>query len=198
MAPYYEPGEYWGQVQSQQFGETSNGNPQFVLTVLVYASVDPSAPDKTYDCIQNERSIFRTITDKTAEWFWQDMDALGYQGDSFSGLDPDNPQHHSFVGQSILVRCEHEEYNGKMRERWSIGGRRALSVKPVEQGALRKLDALFGRKKAGGPAPAPAPARAPQAQSQAQPRPQIMLGPVPTSQRQAPPMQAPADDDLPF
>ncbi|MGI9507628.1 MAG: hypothetical protein ACR2RE_31700 [Geminicoccaceae bacterium] len=143
----YDAGQYRAQITSQQFSETSNGNPQFVLSFRLLGMYDPTRPGELMVCQSEERSIFRAITDKTIDYWIEDLKSLGFDGGNFSCLDPSDRSHYSFADLEVDVQCRHETYEGQERERWSLsreGG--SLQLKPLEAQGLRKLDALFGKK----------------------------------------------------
>lgn len=146
---FYQPGEYVCSVVQQGLSEAGTGNPQFVLRVKVIGRPDPDTPGNVIvgGMQQLERTYYRTITDKSIEWFMQELDVLGFTGTSFKQLDPSSPQHQSFVGSDIDMICEHEaDQSGQPRERWKIklqGG--GGEIKPLDAAKARQLDNLFGK-----------------------------------------------------
>ena len=160
---YYEEGRYKGVVSAQALGKSSTGNTQFVLTFEILGGVDPTQPDSLIRVAPGQRSIFRSITEKTIDWFVDDLKFLGYNRSSFQPLDPSHQNHHSFKGMEIEVECKHKQYNGETREQWNLvtdGG--GFKVEPVDNATLRKLDSLWGKKLGGGAATEPKKAAAPQ------------------------------------
>jgi hypothetical protein len=164
MAAYYEEGRYRGEIVAQALGENKNGNPEIQITATVLALHRPD--NSGTDPVPNyERTVFMTITDKTFDWVLETLRSLGWQGTSFKELDPQMEGHFSFVGVECDLLCKHSEWNGTVREKWSIlrqGGNRP-QVKPLEHKAVRALDAKFGKKLkelAKGPKAAPAAAKA--------------------------------------
>lgn len=152
-ALYYEPGRYWGKVTNQQLGVSGSGNAQIVITFRVLGKVNPADPDgDLLPCLNEyERSVFRTITDKTIEWVQQDLEKLGFDGDSFGQIDLQHSHCCDLRGTELAFSCTHEadnraEYAGVLRERWSIASDSgAPQVKPLDSKALRQLDAMFGK-----------------------------------------------------
>lgn len=161
-APYYDPGRYWGKITRQALGQSSKGNPQLVITFLVLGRMNPEDPEgELLPCGQNyERSVYRTITDKTIDYVLEDLATLGFNGTSFGQLDPGVANHQSFIGQELALSCNHEPHyeTGQPREVWGIARDGSGPViKPLEPQAVRKLDALFGKAlKAHKPAAKPA------------------------------------------
>jgi hypothetical protein len=138
---------------NQQFGKSRAGNPQIVFSFLIVGEVDQADPEgDLLSCSQYERSIFRTITEKTIEYVLEDLAALGFTGTSYQQLSLDHPQCVDLRGTEIALFCNHEEDNreehaGEIRERWSIA--RASSgpkVDTLDNSDARKLDAMFGKQ----------------------------------------------------
>lgn len=159
MAIAFEQGRYWGKITHQRLGETSKGNPQLILSFQVVGKIDPSDPEGALQrCPEYERSIFRTITDKTLDYVIQDMDALGWFGNKWSQFDEGDRECVDIRGKELAFSCKHEpkqvldEATGKyvntseMRETWSIAQTGSgPPVKPLDKGAMSKLDAMFGK-----------------------------------------------------
>jgi hypothetical protein len=74
------------------------------------------------------------------------LKALGYNYATFDQIDAGHPQAFKFTGKEITVRCAHETFEGKTREKWSFAFGGGLEIKPLEKGAVSKLNALFGSK----------------------------------------------------
>jgi len=142
----YDPGRYKAVVAAQAMSETKTQKTQFVLSFDLLGMCDPTQPDSLIRVTPGQRSCFRVLTEKTIDYFLEDLKHLGYDKPSFGPLDPSHPQHHSFKGQEIDVICAHEEYEGNMQERWSLSRGGGLNLKPVDNAALRKLDSLWGGK----------------------------------------------------
>jgi len=158
-APTYEPGRYWGRITRQQLGQTSNGNPQFVLSFLIVGKVNPADPEGDLLAVpqQYERSVYRVITEKTTEYLLQDLEVLGFTGESFAALDENNSDCCDLRGTELAFTCTHEfrqaqDETGKwvntkdVRERWSIArDSTGPKVEPLTAKDVKKLDAMFGR-----------------------------------------------------
>lgn len=167
MSITYAQARYRGRVVSQALSETGTGNTQFVLTFDILGVYDPTQPEGLLQTTPGQRSVFRVITEKTIEYFLEDLKYLGFDKGTFGALDPASPNHHSFVGQEIDALCSHEEYEGKMKERWQLSrGGGGLNLKPVDSKAVRSLDALFGAKLKANAAPS---AKKPATQQKAAP-----------------------------
>lgn len=183
--PFYPVGRYACKVISQALGEAGTGNPQFALRFQVMGLVDPADPTRFIPGQQQyERTYYRTITEKTIDYFLEDLKALGFTGSSFKELDPATPNFHDFKGLDIDMWCAHENaQDGGEREKWSVarqGGE--LTMNPIDPKKVRDLDNLFGKQLKSLKAAAPAPQqRAPE---------QAAATPVPSYQG--------VDEDVPF
>ena len=148
--PYYAAGRYWGKVVNQQLGESSTGKPQIVITFQVLGRVNAADPEgELLPCGENyERSVFRSITDKTIDWIMRDLEKLGFTGTSFKQLDLGSPNAYDLRGHELAFSCQHgTNQEGKPREEWSVSGEgNSVVVKPLEPKAVRDLDNLFGRQ----------------------------------------------------
>lgn len=155
--PFYAPGAYIAEVVNQGFNKAKTGNQQFVLQVKILGTPDG---DSMMPCEQQyDRTIYMTLTEKTAPYVVEALRHIGYTGNSFGPLDPSHPQHHSFVRQQIDVFCKHEaDQQGTVRDKWQIStGAPALKVEPLTPKDIRDLDSLFGRElKSKGAQPVPA------------------------------------------
>lgn len=149
----YDKGRYIAEVTNQELSETKGSGakgpqPQFVLTFRPLGMRDLHNPGgELIACDEYERSIFRVINDKTIEYVLEDLEALGFEGTSFDQLSQSHPNCYSFVGKEIEVSCQHEEYQGKTVERWSLaknGG--GFIPKKLDSQSAKKLDAMFGQK----------------------------------------------------
>ena len=158
--PFYQQGVYVCEVVDQGFSKTSTGNRQFILRVKVLGKPDPSNPENyIQEQHQYERNIYRVMTDKTIEYFTQDLEVLGFTGTSFSQLDPANSNAQLFAGNVVDCYCKiGKSQDGSPREEWSIarGGSGGLKIdKPLEKSDFRELDMLFGKSLKGKVSPAP-------------------------------------------
>lgn len=140
--PFYAPGRYIGVVTGQGISMTNTGKHQFVLKVNVTGYQNGEPVEQQY-----ERTIYRVLTDKTIEYFMDDLKTLGFTGESFRFLDPGTSGYQDFTGREVPLNCEHDTYQGKTSEKWSLA--RAGTSKPIEpadSASLRQLDNLFGKQ----------------------------------------------------
>lgn len=202
---------YWGKVSKQAMGKTSNGNPQFVVSFQIVGKVNPLEPDgELLHCPPGERTMYRPITEKTAEYVWEDIEALcAAKGiavpSSMRQLDPERADFScDLVGAELGWFCKHEVYENKLREKWQISRRTGASAgDPLDDKEMRQLDALFGKrlKDAKKPAPAAPASSTAKVPEKAQRRTAAAMaaqaplddGPAPWDEAEAPPA-----NDIPF
>lgn len=154
--PFYDQGRYEAEITDQGFVKAaSSGNTQFVLKFKVLGKIDPADPSKMFPVpAQYERSMYRALTEKTIEYFMEDMAALEVSFGSFTELDPNTEGYIDLVGRTIDMNCSHETNNDGSREKWSIA--RSFSSKPIESlpaNDVKTLDRLFGKHLKKSPAP---------------------------------------------
>jgi hypothetical protein len=143
-SPYYQEGRYRGEIVAQALGQAGTGTPQLVIRFKVIEFEDGTPIDHQY-----ERTIFRAITAKTMPYLLEDLKTLGYNRDSFRYLDPNENEHHSFIGQDFIAFCQHKrDLQDNLREQWGVAtaGIGKLEVAPLESKKLRELDNLFGKQ----------------------------------------------------
>jgi hypothetical protein len=152
--------------------------------------------------------MFRTITEKTIDWIVRDLRALGYNGYTLSGVDPDQPTFHNFAGTKFYAECRHETFEGRTREKWGLAGAGEFEPTPLQQGEIYRLDALFNSAFRKAPVSAQAQAQ-PQRQAEPpinptlappqskSPAPDWIQEPPPAPPQYIPPARDP-NDDIPF
>jgi hypothetical protein len=153
MAAFYDRGRYQGKIVNQILGENSKGNPELQLVVQPTAMYD----EKGEPCklsFPYSRTIYLVLTEatigtpETPGWVVQTLNALGFNGKSFGELEPGQPDSWSCIGQAVDLRCDHDEYEGKEREKWSIARKpntNGTPTKTLEKKSLRALDAKYGK-----------------------------------------------------
>lgn len=145
MQPQFQAGRYTARVVAQAFGKSSNGNHQFILRVEPLYILDGEQWQAV--SIQATRTIWLTITDKTVERVVDQLKAIGWNGERWADLDPDNGTV-SLVDSEIELLCRHEPDHknpSELRERWELpgGGPSELENDPS---AAKTLDVMFKRQ----------------------------------------------------
>lgn len=140
----YEQGSYRCVVAEQGFSESKEKKtPCFFLRVQPFAHCGHGGETEVP---QQDRTINLYLTDGTIDFVIEDLRALGWNGTSFDELDPESSNCHSFVGNEVPAFCEHEQYNGKIQERWNLRVRGARQAEKLPPDKLRSLNAMFGKK----------------------------------------------------
>jgi hypothetical protein len=144
--PFYNEGPYEGEVTKQSLGVTGEKNtPAFILTCRIVGKIGPDGVSYQVDA-EYERTLYLYLTEKTKDFTLEKLKVLGFNKSSLKFLSPDVSGYVNFVGNVVPLYCKHEEYNGKMREKWSISTpREEKPIEPIKSQDLSKLDALFGR-----------------------------------------------------
>lgn len=130
-------GIYTGTIKSWGLSEAKTG------TLQVFFRFEVSHEGEV-----SEWTIFRPITEASAEYTFADLRSLGYPLDTFDELEPDHPKAHSFSGLEIPVELTTEEYQGKSKPRWqfAFGGGGGGKLKAVPKAKVTKLNDLYGPK----------------------------------------------------
>lgn len=144
----FDPGRYACRSNRVELGEAKTGTAQIVIAFTPLGRIDPADPEgQLISCPDWERTIFRSITDKTIDWVLKDLAVLHYTHETFDYLSTDHPQYDPLRGIDFQATCEHQMYEGKQQERWQIahaGG--SVVVKLLDPKDIRKLNALFGKQ----------------------------------------------------
>src|SRR5688572_17367418 len=92
--PYYPEGRYRCEITNQAMSKAGTGTPQFVLRFRVLEPLNNQGQVAEY-----ERTAYISITENTIDRFVEDLKTLGFTRHSFSFLDPQTRDYHSFAGQ---------------------------------------------------------------------------------------------------
>jgi hypothetical protein len=155
-------GKYHARIEDYGVFQSTAGqqHPTVFVRFTPTGYYDPSTGEITA-CDPETREYTKAITEKTIGWLLSDLKAIGYDRDGLKYLDPEAPGAVDLFDREIDVVCDHEVYDGRVRERWSIY--REPRRKRVDAGTLADLDAKFGdqlkqhlgpRQPASPPAPA--------------------------------------------
>ena len=131
-------GNYLARVTHQYFGESKQkATLKFVLGIQIFQ--DLSNPGIA--CVQFEREVCWWITEKSLRFVMQDLCALGYEGQTLSGVDPDTAGFHDFRAQEVEVCCFYEKGpDGRLWERWKLLAR---YVNLSDKSKLREFDRIL-------------------------------------------------------
>lgn len=142
----YAIGRYWGCITNQRLGESSGGFPQLIIDFEILGRIKPEDPEGDLEvCEKSEQTVYRVITEKSVDWVMQDLEKLGFYGESFRRFDLNEPNAVDLRGKELAFYCDHNEYpagSGQIKQKWSIAS--DGTEKPLEDKAVRQLDAMFG------------------------------------------------------
>ena len=150
---------------SYGLGKNAKGTNQFVLSFDVIANYEdgediPENGDDGKPLEKPQRVAILYITQATWERTLRELQSIGYPHKKLipRALNPGNepegeaPGSFDFAGREFLAQVKHEEYNNKMRERWSIYRPR---VGPMTDEDVSQFESQFGEEPAAGPTNAP-------------------------------------------
>jgi hypothetical protein len=140
-----ETGKYRGRIVDYGVFQTTAG--QQHPTVFVTVELLGRYGDNTADvilCPTETRTYTKAITPKTIDWLIADLKAIGYDKGGFGYLDPEVPGAVDLFGREIDLACDHEPFEGKVYEKWSI--HREPTRKKLGRDELSRLDAEYGDK----------------------------------------------------
>lgn len=137
-----EVGEYEATVTGQAMTTTKNGHPQIEIVCSLKDFLDDNGNPLT-------RTVYMVLTDKTVKYVADDLERVfGYVPEKWSHLSPDSPSFVKLLGD-VMLYCKHDEYDGKLKEKWSFSDpTRGMRPAPAPE-QLMTLDAMFGAALAG-------------------------------------------------
>lgn len=159
-----EEGYYKAVILTWGFGRAQTGTPQMAYTCKLLSWKDDAGNWVELD-EEPQRTVYRYLTDNTADRFCADLKTLGYDRQGFGALNRDADDAFDFEGIKVELYLSYEEYNGKERERWDFawnyGGGLKMG-KPMERKEVAALNAKYAERLRGvTAAPAAAPAAKP-------------------------------------
>ena len=146
MAITYQNGKYVGRITEQALGKSKKkGTPEIQIRFAVLGAVDPVDPEgHLLQAPIGERTVYLYITTNTAEYVLRDLGRLGFDGDSFSKIDPQVAGWCDLTGKEVEFECRSETYDGEEREKWQVAS--AIHSTPLDTKQVQELDALYGRQ----------------------------------------------------
>lgn len=127
-----EAGTYYGVPTAGVTGAAGTGTPQMVVTMnITHVANERGEWTPMENAI--DRKVYIFLSDSAWDYSKPKLEALGFNGDF------DNP---AFTCEGVSMRCDHETYQGKTREKWEIdtgGG----EVKKADTNTIRTLQAKW-------------------------------------------------------
>lgn len=146
----------------------AEGRYQVCVETLVYGLSGAKGTEQMeirfYVDENTRRSTFLYFTEKTEDQSMEILAGLGWDGDTKSPAIDDK----YYADYVLELECEHEEYNGNMKERWRIPGGGKAAPDDIASRRAAAFRARFGNKK---PTPAGAPKAPPPATTKKAPPP---------------------------
>lgn len=150
MSTTFETGSYQARVTRWQLTKAKNEKktPQLAISFTPLGRIDPDNPQGSLlECPDTERTVFRSITEKTAKRLLADLkDTFEYPYDTFSSLDPENPEGFDLHDREFVATLAYEAFDGQDREKWNFGSG-GYTGEPLTTAEIRRLDTLYGAGK---------------------------------------------------
>lgn len=145
----YDPGTYRAEVTDQGFAESeAKSTPYFFVDVRILSR--GGVGSRQGSCPRHERTLRQYLNTEVGQRILrEDLRALGVEIADLAQLSAEHPDHISLVGRQIDVRCDHEDFGGKPRERWRI------ARPPAPRLGLDAIRALSRQAEIVPPPPAP-------------------------------------------
>lgn len=143
MSIHYPKGTHRARITGQGFPAANEYGMRFMFRILPNGG-------------EYERTAYHPLSDsegRPAERSDQTIaifQMLGFGGDDsdIAQLDPEHPNHFSFIGLEVDAYCQHKQRDDGIEvERWYINiPREGPIIEPLEKPMARKLNALFGKQ----------------------------------------------------
>lgn len=140
---FYDEGLYLVRVTSNGLTKSSTGTPQAYIDVVVVGKYPENDPEAEVEPVESKkRTIFLPLTEKTIDRVAEEFASLGVVSDLSPKriMDKSSDDFVSLADTEFKAYVSHDEYQGKVREKWSINRRRAYEEPDDE--TFSKLDAL--------------------------------------------------------
>jgi hypothetical protein len=142
-----EPGIYQGTIKRWGLTKARTGTVQFYFAAVVdHKAKDNDDPAQGWDATDKAFpvSVYMPITANTIGRVIDELKSIGFTSTSPMDLDPKSPTAHDFQGTGVKLSMEHDEYQGKTRERWRIS--RRIGSNPLDDEARETFLNLFGEE----------------------------------------------------
>lgn len=146
-------GVYQATIKDNGLVKARTGNFQIQLLINVTHDEENNelVDEKTQTIRPLKRSIFMPITPKTKGRVLSELEAIGYDIKDENGklalkakaLVPGTDESFLFKGKAIWVECQHDEWQGKVREKWSICRRKMGGISREDES---QFDTLFSNE----------------------------------------------------
>lgn len=123
--------------------KAKTGNYQFFIKVQVTGKHSEDAEEIDESAGPLVRTLYLPITDKTKDRVLGELKTIGYDRPTLQSkaIVPGSSESLNFADRECLVRCEHNDYNNKVSEKWNL--HREREKLPEED--LSQFDSMFDR-----------------------------------------------------
>lgn len=159
------PGVYIGKIKNWYRGVSQNGSAYIEFVVFV---TERETEEGEREKLETPFSVpvTRYMTPGALPITAADLAYLGYTDGDPAKLDRDHPQAFNFRDKEVYVRCDHDEYQGKTREKWNLQRRKRPATaeerkridSTLAEGFAAEMARLRGDQPAEGPDPFGSPA----------------------------------------
>lgn len=142
-------GTYYGYVAGGTTTQASTGTPQLAVKLSITNIASQINGEPTWEDLPTpiERTMFLALSEKAWPYSEEKLKRLGFNGDF------ENPD---FTKEGVQLECKHEEYRGKVTERWNLAGD-GPNLEQAPQDMIRTLNARWRAKAEQNRRPATAP-----------------------------------------
>ena len=128
------PGIYYGKVVEAVTGEAGTGKPQLVATFAVTHHLDEQNNAWLPAEADMQRRMYLSLADGAWPYTQGKLELLGFSGDF------ENPQ---FGKPAQKLLCRHDEYQGRVTEKWELADYAGGEVKPASTDVKKRLGAKW-------------------------------------------------------
>jgi len=131
-----EQGNYLGYIDIAITTESGKNKSQAIAVTFTVTCRAESGDWKQLGA-DSKATVFLYLTEKAWEFSTAKLKALGFNGDF------DNPSFdETTISTGVALECRHEEYDGKIRDKWEIAGG---SVAKAQSNTISKLNARWNQ-----------------------------------------------------
>ena len=131
--PFFPEGPYRGKIVGQRLSKAGTGTEQLELDVVV---LDESSRGLT-------RTVYHYFTPRSIEFTHEVLRELGFTGQKIECLDPRSPGFVNLSGVECELYCTHDEYRGRVYEKWRINTRRKRVAAPLDLNEMNRIETVF-------------------------------------------------------
>jgi hypothetical protein len=147
----HEEGFYCGVIIDWGFGKSSKDTPQWVAKIRITGkSNNPNSMTGGFTDLDKPfiTNVFLPFTGNAIEFSGRALRSLGYTGTDARELDPavaadSGLKGHDFGSKEVYLVCEHDEWNGKPKERFTFARKREELTSDQISDVVARFGAAF-------------------------------------------------------